>query len=57
MWSIDWNGDGIIDQIVTGASGTTVDHQFDKGTYTVKVYSTDKDGVMGAASTFGLIVH
>lgn len=44
-WQIDWNGDGTLDQTVTGSSGLTVDHVFQtEGTFTVQVTATDKDG-------------
>jgi hypothetical protein len=40
-YAIDWNGDGVVDQTVTGPSGTTVDHSYaTSGTYTVGVTAT-----------------
>jgi hypothetical protein len=40
-YTIDWNGDGVSDQTVAGASGTTVNHTYAAaGTYTVGVVAT-----------------
>jgi Ca2+-binding RTX toxin-like protein len=40
-YTIDWNGDGLVDQTVTGPSGTTVSHTYASGgTYTVGVTAT-----------------
>jgi Ca2+-binding RTX toxin-like protein len=52
-FNIDWDGDGSVDQTVTGQSGTTVQHIYtDAGTDTVKVTATDPDGcVSPVAST------
>jgi hypothetical protein len=50
VYSIDWNGDGQVDQTVTGGSGLTVSHTYrDRGTYAVRVFATDKDGGVGPA--------
>src|SRR5262249_6792696 len=44
-FKIDWNGDGTVDDTVTGPSGTVVTHTFaDESTNTVKLTATDKDG-------------
>lgn len=44
-FNVDWNGDGTVDQTVTGPSGTVVTHVYTtEGTNTVKVTATDKDG-------------
>jgi len=44
-FNIDWNGDGTVDQTVTGPSGTVVTHVYEtEGANTVKVTATDKDG-------------
>jgi Ca2+-binding RTX toxin-like protein len=49
-FNIDWNGDGTVDQTVTGPSGTVVTHTFtDSSTNTVTVTATDKDGGVSAA--------
>src|SRR5262249_28632789 len=48
-FNIDWNGDGTVDQTVTGPSGTVVTHTFtDESTNTVKLTATDKDGGVSA---------
>jgi hypothetical protein len=40
-YAIDWNGDGVVDQTVTGPSGTTVNHIYTStGTYSVFVTAT-----------------
>lgn len=40
-FSIDWNGDGLIDQTVVGPGGTKVMHEFnDPGIYNVRVTAT-----------------
>jgi Ca2+-binding RTX toxin-like protein len=40
-YAIDWNGDGVVDQTVTGPSGTTVNHSYaNSGTYVVGVTAT-----------------
>ena len=50
VYSIDWNGDGQVDQTVSGGSGLTVSHTYrDRGTYAVRVFATDKDGGVGPA--------
>jgi Ca2+-binding RTX toxin-like protein len=40
-YAIDWNGDGVVDQTVTGPSGTAVDHSYpDAGWSYVRVTAT-----------------
>jgi hypothetical protein len=40
-YAIDWNGDGVADQTVTGPSGSTVNHTYNStGTYAVGVRAT-----------------
>jgi hypothetical protein len=40
-YAIDWNGDGVVDQTVTGPSGTTVNHTYaTTGRYVVGVTAT-----------------
>src|SRR5262249_54812257 len=53
-YSIDWNGDGVIDQVVNGAIGISVNHTFAAATYTVKMFATDKDG--GNSSVVSLVL-
>src|SRR5262249_7157399 len=47
-WKIDWNGDGTVDQTVTGPSGSTVGHIYPGAhSYTAKL--TGSDGVGSVA--------
>jgi hypothetical protein len=40
-YDIDWNNDGVVDQTVTGPSGTTVDHSYAAGgSYSARVTAT-----------------
>lgn len=57
-FDIDWNGDDIFDQTVSGLSGMGVDHVYtESGGYTMKVRATDKDGgVSNIFSRFHTIV-
>ncbi|MBX9654748.1 hypothetical protein K2Y11_14120 [bacterium] len=49
-FNIDWDGDGNVDQIVRGYSGTTVSHTYmTPGTTDLRVSAIDKDGA--ASST------
>jgi len=51
-YKIDWNGDGVVDQVVSGPSGTTVQHAFTTtGTFNVGVTATDRDGGESAVVT------
>jgi len=44
-FDIDWNGDGVVDETVTGPSGTVVTHTFSElGTNTISVTATDAGG-------------
>jgi len=44
-YDIDWDGNGTVDQTVSGLNGTTVNHTFTSGgSTTVIVTATDKDG-------------
>ncbi len=55
-FKIDWDGDGNVDQTVSGASGTIVPHTFAAGgTYNVRVTATDKDGGVSTVSTLAVI--
>jgi hypothetical protein len=50
IYHIDWDGDGIVDESVTGTSVENVSHTYTAlGTYTVHVSAEDKDG--GLSST------
>lgn len=40
-YAIDWNGDGTVDQTVSGPTGTTITHSYaTDGSYTIKVTAT-----------------
>jgi hypothetical protein len=47
-YQIDWNGDGIIDQTLSGPSGTTVTHNFASLGMTTVVLTASVDGVTSA---------
>jgi hypothetical protein len=48
-YKIDWNNDGIVDQTVTGPSGTTVTHAYSAATYTyIGVTAIDPNGLTGS---------
>jgi hypothetical protein len=47
-YKLDWNGDGNIDQTVSGVSGTTVTHSFAFAGYAVVVLTASIDGVTSA---------
>jgi hypothetical protein len=52
-YKIDWNGDGIVDQTITGASGTKVTHAFSIATTDYfTVTATDPIGLSGSASGY-----
>jgi Ca2+-binding RTX toxin-like protein len=56
-YAIDWDGDGTVDQTVTGPSGTVVAHTFAvEGTNTVTVTATDKDGGVSAPVTESVVI-
>ncbi|MBX9655190.1 hypothetical protein K2Y11_16370, partial [bacterium] len=51
-FKIDWNNDGIDDQTVIGASGTTITHVWSSlGSSTIRVTASDKDGGVSSGST------
>jgi hypothetical protein len=52
-YKIDWNGDGIVDQTVTGPSGTQVTHAFSTAGYSYfTVTATDPSGRTGSTSGY-----
>jgi Ca2+-binding RTX toxin-like protein len=56
-FNVDWNGDGTVDQTVSGTSGTVVTHSFStEGTFNVTVTATDKDGGVSAPALLGVTV-
>src|SRR5439155_23431825 len=51
-YRIDWDGNGTVDETVSGPTGKQVSHAYaSSGTYTVRVYATDPAGVAGAVVT------
>jgi hypothetical protein len=51
-YSIDWNGDGNVDESFTGSASATVDHIFESsGTYNVQVTATDQHGAASATAS------
>src|SRR5262249_31479205 len=48
-YQLDWNGDGIIDQTVSGVSGTTVTHSFAFSGNPIVVLTASIDGLTSAA--------
>jgi hypothetical protein len=57
-FQLDWNGDGNIDQTVSGVSGMTVTHSFGFAGYTNVKLTASVDGVASAAANWGLnILH
>jgi hypothetical protein len=48
-YQIDWNGDGAVDETVSGAAPKTVEHVFtEAGSYTVKMRVVDSNGLVSA---------
>jgi Ca2+-binding RTX toxin-like protein len=55
LFAIDWNGDGVVDESISGPSGTMVSHVFSaSGSRTVLVVAYDDDG--GVSNTDSLLV-
>jgi hypothetical protein len=48
---LDWNGDGIVDQIVTGVSGTTITHSFASAGMTTVALTASINGVTSAPAS------
>jgi hypothetical protein len=56
-FNIDWDGDGILDQTVSGLSGLQVQHVYtSEGTDTIHVTATDKDGGESAPVSESVVV-
>lgn len=56
-YEIDWDGDGSVDQTVSGADGLVVGHSFaSAGLSNVIVTATDKDGGMSTPVTHSILV-
>ncbi len=57
-FSVDWDGDGTVDQTVAGPSGTVVEHAFaESGSYAVRVTATDRDGGTSAEAALAVDVR
>src|SRR5262249_21985781 len=56
-FNIDWNGDGTVDQTISGSSGTTVSHSYSSsGVQNINVTATDPDGVTSKPGTLSVSV-
>ncbi|MFO0947020.1 MAG: PKD domain-containing protein [Planctomycetota bacterium] len=56
-FDIDWDGNGTVDQTVTGVSGIQVQHAYPTtGAFGIKLTATDKDGGASELGTFGVTV-
>jgi PKD domain len=56
-YAIDWNGDGVVDQTVTGPAGLSVTHRYaTPAAYTVKVTATDMDGSASNAVSQNVLI-
>jgi hypothetical protein len=47
-FQLDWNGDGVVDQTLTGANGTTVTHSFAAAGVTTVILTASVNGVTSA---------
>lgn len=56
-YEIDWTGDGVVDQTLTGPADPPVSHTFAAaGTYRVTVWATDRDGARSAPLVTDVVV-
>lgn len=56
-YEIDWTGDGVVDQTLTGPADPPVTHTFARaGTYRVTVWATDRDGARSAPLATDVVV-
>lgn len=56
-FAIDWNSDGVVDQTVTGASGTQVTHTFpDTGTQKVTMTAADQNNAVSSKATASIAI-
>ena len=56
-YEIDWTGDGVVDQTLTGPADPPVTHSFaTAGTYRVTVWATDRDGARSAPLATDVVV-
>lgn len=56
-YEIDWTGDGVVDQTLTGPADPPVTHSFaTAGTYRVTVWATDRDGARSAPLVADVVV-
>jgi Ca2+-binding RTX toxin-like protein len=52
IYEIDWDGDDIIDETITGGRSITVEHRFaTAGTFEIGITATDKDGGVSDLAT------
>jgi Bacterial Ig domain len=56
-YHIDWNGDGTVDQVVHGPSGTQVDHIFTQaGSFAVRISAADQQGAYSDAVAHSILI-
>lgn len=56
-YEIDWTGDGVVDQTLTGPADPPVTHTYaTAGTYRVTVWATDRDGSRSAPLAVDVVV-
>lgn len=56
-YELDWDGDGTIDEIVTGGQTTSVEHAFDSsGWFDVTVVARDLDGAFSGSGSHQVLV-
>ncbi len=56
-FAIDWDGDGLVDQVETGPSGIEVSHTFTgSGLHDVSITATDKDGGKSQDAVFVITI-
>lgn len=56
-YEIDWTGDGVVDQTLTGPADPPVTHSFaTAGTYRATVWATDRDGARSAPLVTDVVV-
>jgi Ca2+-binding RTX toxin-like protein len=57
-FQIDWDGDGSVDQVVTGTATSNLMHTFDTaGNFTVAVSAIDQHGTLRSTATLAILVN
>ena len=56
-FKVDWDGNGTVDEVVNGPSGTTIEHAFASASdYTVRIVAEDAHGASSAEATAEITV-